>query len=198
MGAVPLKAAKRWRVGKRPMSPVTPTPRMSITGVPRAAPRRARTGGGPPHCWAPRRRATRPPLRRRPSRGRRRLQVARHGVQAAGDLGPGARQVRWRRDHSLITAAWSLGADFLRRRRAEGGDGHRQRVVGVVLVGRLGPQQPHPGRQLRLHVQAPLTGGDELLRQEVRGWWCSRSPRCAPGTASPQQPLQLLVASAHA
>ena len=28
-------------------------------------------------------------------------------------------------------------------------------------------QQPHPGRQLGLHIQHPLTGGDELLGEQV-------------------------------
>jgi len=36
----------------------------------------------------------------------------------------------------------------------------------VVLVGRLGRQQPDPRRQLRLYVDDPLTGGDQLLGQQ--------------------------------
>ena len=45
-------------------------------------------------------------------------------------------------------------------------DRHRQGVVRVVLVRVTGLQQPHPGRQLRLNVQDPLAGGDELLGQQ--------------------------------
>ena len=47
--------------------------------------------------------------------------------------------------------------------------GHRHRVgvVRVVLAGVPGLQQPHPGGQLRRHIQHPLTGGDQLLRQQI-------------------------------
>ena len=60
----------------------------------------------------------------------------------------------------------------IRRHRAPGSgvqhrDRHRQGVVRVVLVTGPGGQQPHPGAQLGLHVQHPLAGGDQLLRQQV-------------------------------
>ena len=36
-----------------------------------------------------------------------------------------------------------------------------------VLTGRGPGQQPHPGSQLRLHVQHPLPGRDQLLGQQL-------------------------------
>jgi hypothetical protein len=53
------------------------------------------------------------------------------------------------------------------RGRAQRRDGDRPGVVGVVLVRVPGRQQPHPGPQLRLHVQHPLTRGDQLPVQQM-------------------------------
>ena len=79
--------------------------------------------------------------------------------------------------------------------------GHRDRagVVRVVLVHVPGGQQPHPRAQLGLHVQHPLAGGQQLLRQQVPQ---SARPLDRPGPLRPgrgprQQPLGLRCASAH-
>ena len=60
-----------------------------------------------------------------------------------------------------------LGHHRPRRLGPQRRDRHRQRVVRVVLVRVTSLQQPHPGRQLRLNVQYPLAGGDELLGQQA-------------------------------
>ena len=61
-------------------------------------------------------------------------------------------------------------------------DRYRQGIVGVVLVRVPGLQQPHPGRQLGLHIQHPLTGGGELLGEQA--------PQAsgAPGRPGPLRP----------
>ena len=51
--------------------------------------------------------------------------------------------------------------------RPQCGDRHRVGVIRVVLAGVPGLQQPHPGGQLRRHIQHPLTGGDQLLGQQI-------------------------------
>jgi len=68
--------------------------------------------------------------------------------------------------------------------------------VRVVLVGRLGGQQPHPRRQLRLQVQDPLAGGHQLLSEQVAeaGGVVDR-PRSLGELLGPlQKPLELLGA----
>ena len=67
------------------------------------------------------------------------------------------------------------------------GDRYRPGIVGVVLVRVTGLQQPHPRRQLRRHIQHPLTGGDQLLGQQ-------------PAQAAPPSTAQLRSghATAHA
>ena len=51
--------------------------------------------------------------------------------------------------------------------RAQRRDGNRAGIVGIVLVDVSRRGQPHPGGQLRLHVQHPLTSGQQLLGQQV-------------------------------
>ena len=65
--------------------------------------------------------------------------------------------------HRRMVLAGHLAAGPGPQRRDRRGQG----IVRVVLIGIASLQQPHPGRQLRLHVQDPLTGGDELLGQQV-------------------------------
>jgi hypothetical protein len=84
-------------------------------------------------------------------------------MKAAGDLGAGARQVAVAPGPQPHHGGVVLHTHCFGGWRAQRGDGHRQRVVGVVLVGRLGGEQPHPRRQLGLDVQDPLAGGDQLL-----------------------------------
>ena len=60
-----------------------------------------------------------------------------------------------------------LGGHRARGWGPQRGDRHREGVIGVVLVGVPGLQQPHPCGQLRRHVQHPLPGGDQLLRQQA-------------------------------
>jgi len=56
-----------------------------------------------------------------------------------------------------------LGHHRPQPRRAQGGDGHGERVVGVVLLGLARRQDPHPGRQRRRDVEDLLARTDELL-----------------------------------
>ena len=57
-----------------------------------------------------------------------------------------------------------LGADLLRCRRVAAPRWPPSVcLVGIVLVGRLRRQDPHPRRQLRLHVEDPLARRHELL-----------------------------------
>ena len=44
---------------------------------------------------------------------------------------------------------------------------HRQGIAGVALAGVPGLQQPHPGGQLGLRIEHPLTRGGQLLREEI-------------------------------
>jgi hypothetical protein len=49
-------------------------------------------------------------------------------------------------------------------------DRDRQGVVRVVLIGVTGLQQPHPGGQLGLHIQDPLTGVTASTASERAHW----------------------------
>jgi len=61
-----------------------------------------------------------------------------------------------------------IGAlDRSETRRAHRRDGDRAGVVRVVLVRLPRPQQPHPRRQRRRHIDDALAGVDELLGEEV-------------------------------
>jgi hypothetical protein len=50
---------------------------------------------------------------------------------------------------------------------AQRGDRDRQRIVGVRLLRLRRRQHANPRRQRRRHVQHPLAGNDELLREEI-------------------------------
>jgi hypothetical protein len=94
-------------------------------------------------------------------------QVAQHGVQAAGDLVTGAGQVPVPTGPDPQHRRVVLGRDLTAGPRAERGDRDRPGVVRVVLAGVPGLQQPDPRGQLRLHVQHPLPGGQQLLGQQT-------------------------------
>jgi hypothetical protein len=57
--------------------------------------------------------------------------------------------------------------DQCQPRCSQGRDRHRQRVVGILLVGAARTQDPHPRRQRRWHVEDGLARGHELLGQEI-------------------------------
>ena len=94
-------------------------------------------------------------------------EVAEHGVQPAGDLvtqpGQVAVPLGPYLQHRRVVLGGYLAAGPGPQRR----DRHGQGIVRVVLVRVPGLQQPHPRGQLRLDVQDPLTGGDELLGQQA-------------------------------
>jgi hypothetical protein len=60
-----------------------------------------------------------------------------------------------------------LFGDLGQALRPHGGHGHRTGVVRVVLVDVAVVEQACPGGQLRLDVEHPLTGRDELLGEQV-------------------------------
>ena len=60
-----------------------------------------------------------------------------------------------------------LGEHRALGRGPQRGDRHREGVIRVILVGVPGLQQPHPGGQLGRHVQHLLTGGDQLLGEQM-------------------------------
>jgi hypothetical protein len=94
-------------------------------------------------------------------------QLAQHGVQPAGDLGAGAAQVPVALGPHLQHRRMIIGMHLAAGGRTQRRDGHRPGIVGVVLVHRPSSQQPHPGAELGLDIQDPLTRGQELLGQQV-------------------------------
>src|SRR3974390_1737782 len=77
---------------------------------------------------------------------------------------------------------------------AEGGNGHRASVVGVVLVRLARPEHPHPRGKGGRHVEHVLAGIDELLAQQVAE---SSGRLDGPGALlerrrPPEQPVDLL------
>ena len=62
-----------------------------------------------------------------------------------------------------------LDGDVVQVAFAEGGDRHRAGVMTVRLVGLFVVQDPHPGRQLRWHIDHALTNGDQLLGKQRPG-----------------------------
>ena len=93
-------------------------------------------------------------------------QVAEHGVQPAGDLVTQPRQVTVPLSPHVQHRRVVPGHHRPRCLEPQRRDRHRQRIVRVVLICVTSLQQPHPGRQLRLNVQDPLAGGDELPVQQ--------------------------------
>ena len=79
------------------------------------------------------------------------------------------------------------------------GDSGGRRVVGVVLRAATRAQHPHPGRQRGRDVHDVLTGGDELLRQQVtepRGG-LDRPAALVEAVGPTQQPFALLGVRPH-
>ena len=126
-------------------------------------------------------------------------QLAQHGVQPAGDLGAGPAQI-----------PVSLGPHLQHRRvivtpglpdtaRAQRRDGNRAGIVGIVLVNVSRREQPHPGGQLRLHVQHPLTRGQQLLGQQMAHTLSApgRPGPLRPGVRPRQQLLRLASAGTY-
>ncbi|HEX7269602.1 MAG TPA: hypothetical protein VF256_19560 [Streptosporangiaceae bacterium] len=60
-----------------------------------------------------------------------------------------------------------LGEHRAPGRGAQRRDRHREGIVGIVLIGVPGLQQPHPGGQLGRHIQHLLPGGNQLLGQQM-------------------------------
>jgi len=94
-------------------------------------------------------------------------QVAEHGVQPAGGLVAGPAQVPVPLGPYLQHRGIVIGPHRRAGRRPQRRDGDRPGIVGVVLVHIADGQQPHPRSQLGLHIQHPLTRGDQLLGQQV-------------------------------
>ena len=120
-----------------------------------------------------------------------------HGVQPADGLvtGPGQITVPLgpHRQHTGV----AVSGHFLPGRRPQRRHRHRQGVVGVVVAGVPGVQQPHPGSQLGLHIATRSPAATSC--------WASRfpSPR-APSTAQVRsgqacaQPASFPAWSGHA
>lgn len=91
------------------------------------------------------------------------------------------------------------GLDRSEPGRAESGNGHRQRIVGVVLIGSSRSQHPHPRGQRRRHIEDLFARADELLGQEIThatGGLDGPSP-LAEGLGPGQQLLCLLRGGSH-
>ena len=79
-----------------------------------------------------------------------------------------------------------LGEHRAPGRGAQRRDRHREGIVGIVLIGVPGLQQPHPGGQLGRHIQHLLPGGNQLLGQQMpQPVRTLHSPRPAPATPPP-------------
>jgi hypothetical protein len=94
-------------------------------------------------------------------------QAGQHRVQPARGLVTGPGQVAVPLGPHLQHGGVVLGEHRAPGRGPQRRDRHRPGIVGVVLVGVTGLQQPHPGRQLGRHIQHLLTGSDQLLGQQM-------------------------------
>jgi hypothetical protein len=92
-----------------------------------------------------------------------------------------------------------IGPHLAARGRAQRRDRDRPGVVRVVLVRVSSRQQPDPRTQLRLDVQHPLAGRDELLGKQVpkAAGALDRPGPLWPGFCPRQQPLRLLSRRAY-
>jgi hypothetical protein len=83
--------------------------------------------------------------------------------------------------------------------RAQRRDRHGAGVVGIVLIDVSRRQQPHPGCQLRLHVQHPLTRRQQLLGQQMAhtAGALYRPGPLRPGVRPRHQLLRLAKAGAY-
>jgi len=94
-------------------------------------------------------------------------ELTQHSVQSAGDPVAGAAEIAVASRPDLHHRGVGLGTDLFKARRAQGGNGDRAGVVGVVLVDGAGVQQPDPGGQLRLDVDHSLAGGHQLFGEKA-------------------------------
>jgi hypothetical protein len=94
-------------------------------------------------------------------------QVAEHSVQTAGHLGPQGAQVPAALGPQFQYGHMVLGCHVAPVFGPERSNGHRAGVVGVVLIGVAGRQEPYSGTQFRLHVNDNFARGHELLGQQV-------------------------------
>jgi len=92
-------------------------------------------------------------------------QLAQHRVQPAHHLGPGPAQVAVALGPHLEHRRLVIGLHSARGRRAQRRD--RPGIIGVILIRATGRQQPHPGAELRRHIDHPFARCDQLLGQQV-------------------------------
>jgi len=120
-------------------------------------------------------------------------------VQPAGDLVPGSAQVMVAPGPHLEHGRVILGPHHAAGRRAQRRDRDGPGVAGVVLARRPGRQQPHPGTQLRLHVQDMPARGDELPGQQVAqaGGALDCPGPFRPGRGPRHEPLGLRCRGTH-
>ena len=126
-------------------------------------------------------------------------QLAQHCVEPARQPRAVSAQVAMAFGPHLHHRRVIFGRHLLDRRRAQGRDGHRAGVVGIVLVRRAGRQQPHPGRQLGLHIHDTLARGHQLLGQQItQAAGALDRPGALGERSSPhQETLDLAGAGAH-
>ena len=120
-------------------------------------------------------------------------QLAQHRMQPADHLGAGPAQVTVPFGPDLQHRRVIIGPDLPDTGRAQRRDGHRPGVIRVVLVRVPGGQQPHPRAELGLHIQHPLTCGQQLLGQQVAqaAGALDRPGPLRPGRSPRQQLLRL-------
>ncbi len=128
-----------------------------------------------------------------------RNQLAQHRMQAAGDLVAGPGQVPVPLGPHLQHRGVILGPHLPPGPGAQRRDRDRQGVIRIVLVGVPGLQQPHPGGQLRRHIEHPLPGSDQLLGQQVpqAGRALHRPGPLRPGRRPGYEPPGLSRAGPH-
>jgi hypothetical protein len=125
--------------------------------------------------------------------------LAEHGVQPTHCLGAQPSEVVVAPRPDAHHDGLILDAQFWQRAGAQRGDGHRAGIVLVGLVDLPGIEQPNPGGEFGLHVEHALSGGDQLLRQQVpqpaRPF--DRPRPLPPATGPVQQRLGLFGRGAH-
>ena len=122
-------------------------------------------------------------------------ELGQQGVHAAHQLGSLVTDVGVRFGQQAQHLAVPDRGHLAQRAETQGGDGDRQRVVGVVLVRPSRRQNPDSRRQGGRHIHHGLTGGDQLLGEQIAppGGGLDRPP------APPQRfgPRHQLVHLAH-
>jgi hypothetical protein len=109
-------------------------------------------------------------------------------VQPVEGLGPGGHQILAPLGQQVQHHRLVLDADLPQPDNVAGGDGYRDRVVGVALAAVADRQHPDSGGQLGRHVQDLLAVADQPLGQgpadAVRAFHRPTPvrPSCSPGT----------------